>query len=235
MALYLNGEYLGYYNLIKLYDEDLDDYYDTSGELFKIQLEDFAADYPIQGDSEKKFPDDNDFGYLGRLLTNVSHMGTDDWVSWVEENGDLENIARYMVVRDFLGVQDTSRLNFYIYFYSGKFMILPWDNDRGFSYTPVGGNNLLTERMLESDSFRDTYRGLMEGLFLRDNEDNILDELEEYAENLEVLLDQSAQGEPGWFLEYSAFTEEYESIRNFLSERGEDILGSSSWSEILSE
>ena len=58
VALYLNDSYLGYYNIIPLYNEDLNDHYgaSSSGELFKICLHDFAEDIPIWGDSEKKFP-----------------------------------------------------------------------------------------------------------------------------------------------------------------------------------
>ncbi|OQY32371.1 MAG: hypothetical protein B6241_11100 [Spirochaetaceae bacterium 4572_59] len=235
LALYLNDEYLGYYNLVELYNEDLNDVYNSKGELFKIELWDFAKDYPIQGESEKKFPSNNDFGSLSRLLTNCANMEKEEWVSWIEENTDMENIARYMVVRDYFGVPDTSRLNFYIYF-SPKAVILPWDNDRGYTYSDVGGNNLFTERMLESDEFREIYTTLFQKYFFDDRPDNteyLIDDLQVYLDNLKELLEPSTQSDPAWFLEYSAFVEEYDSIVKFFADRGDEILASDAWTGLL--
>lgn len=235
VALLLNDKYLGYYNVVALYNEDLNDFYNADkGELFKIELSDFGYDFPIEGRSEKKFPDNNDFGSLNRLLTNCMNMDSDEWVSWVELNTDLESIASYMVVRDYFGTIDTGRLNFYLYF-SPEAVILPWDNDRGYTYCEVGGNNPLTERMLESDEFREIYTSLFTNYFLDDsaeNPDYLIDDLMIYLDDLRDLLDQSARVEPAYFLEYSAFIEEYESILRFFSERGETIFSSDKWKEL---
>lgn len=236
VALYMNDSYLGYYNIVELYNEDLNDFYNIDkGELFKIQLSDFGKDYPIEGSSEKKFPHNSDFGSLNRLLTNCMNMDSDEWVLWIEENTDLESIARYMIVRDYFGTIDTGRLNFYIYF-SPEAVILPWDNDRGYTYCDVGGNNPLTVRMLESDEFREIYTTLFKNCFLDDSAVNsayLIDDLITYLDDLRALLDQSARVEPAYFLEYSAFEDEYDSIFNFFENRGDSILASDAWNELL--
>ena len=160
-------------------------------------------------------------------------MDSGEWSQWIEENADMDEIARYMAVMDFFCVDDTSRLNFYIYFYDEKAVILPWDNDRGFHYGAIGGNNLLTERMLESKAFRELYCSHLKRLFLEDGEENILADLQSYLEEMSGLLEASVRVEPAYFLKYSDFLEEIESIKTFLKERPADILSRDEWSGFL--
>ena len=121
-ALFINGEYLGCYTKIKLYDQDTlkNDYYGISGQLFKCYFPKMGYDQPLSGRSEKKFPDDNDFSRLERLIYNVTYMDNEEWSRWLEANADRDLIARYMIVHDFLAVKDTSLTNFCVYDY-GKF------------------------------------------------------------------------------------------------------------------
>ncbi|OQY33755.1 MAG: hypothetical protein B6241_06790 [Spirochaetaceae bacterium 4572_59] len=235
-ALFVNDSYLGYYNEVELYNKKLNALYNTEkGELYKILLtdfgDDFPRDFPIYYRSEKKFPDNENFSLLSELLNNTANMSSQEWVEWVDENGDLENIARYMVVRDYFGIPDTDRLNFYIYFHE-KFMILPWDSDRGYCDTEIGGNNTLNHRMLESEEFRRIYTEMMNNLFLVEGPLNILDKLLSYLDLRRELLDPSVPSEPGFFLEQGDYVNEYESIKDFFNTRGESILKSRAWKKI---
>ena len=46
VSLYLNDEYLGYYNRLPLYTDDLDDSYGENGQLFKIKVFDMGEGNP---------------------------------------------------------------------------------------------------------------------------------------------------------------------------------------------
>lgn len=219
IALFLNNEYLGYYTVIDIYSENLQDSYGESGELFKIFLKDFGRDYPIQHLSEKKFPDNDDFSRFNRLLANAANMETSEWVPWIEENVHLEDMARYMVVRDFISMEDTYNSNFYVYF-DDKSRILPWDNDHYYLYGAFGGNNLLTRRMLESPTFKALYNELMDKHFIDQlSADFILDDLTDRMDELVILLDTAVRNSPVFYLEYNDFLAEESYISDFFTNR----------------
>jgi len=232
VALFLNDEYLGYYNIIRLYDEELNSIYGSSGELFKVRLYDMGRDYPAEGDSEKKFPSDNDYSRLTRLLVNAAHMKTEDWIPWIEENADLEQMAAYMVIRDYFGMEDTYETNFYLHF-DEKSRILPWDNDHNYTYSPIGGNNILTTRMLESPVFQGYYRDQFNSLFLQPGTENIIDDLRSHMNELAALLDTPATAEPALYLDYASFLSEQSHIDQFLTDRGPGILSAPGWADFF--
>ncbi len=226
IGLFLNNEYLGYYNRLPLYSEELDDHYGGSGQLFKIL---YMSDSPIRGRSEKKFPDDDDFSLLERLEANSRNMPTSQWVPWIEENVDLEDMARYMVVLDFFGVSNLSFSNYYIYFNNGA-RVLPWDHDHSYSYSEIGGNNRLTSRMLESSVFQDYYRDYFNQYFLDAGSENIVADLQSELADLAALLDAAAQIEPVYNIDYDDFLIEWAFIDTFLADRPTDIDTDPDWS-----
>ncbi|MDC7241212.1 MAG: CotH kinase family protein [Spirochaetales bacterium] len=235
LALFLNENYLGYYNMVRIYNDTLNDYYgDNNGELFKITF--FGTDFidsvdtvPIHGDSEKKFPDDNDFSLLDEFIAAAANLSNDEWIDWAEDHVDMEETAKYMAVRDFFGLIDTVRVNFYVYFHDEKALILPWDSDRGYSYDEIGGNNLLTFRMMDSPAFREHYRTQFNKLFLEAGDDNILDELEDHLDRMIDLLRPAVNSETAYFMDLGDFDEEAEEIRTFLTDRPDNILDDLGW------
>ena len=80
VGLFLNDEYLGCYNLITYYDEDV-----LGGELYKAFFEDYdhmENNHPLRSLSEKKFPDDDDFSNhfsyfcgckVNQLISNITN------------------------------------------------------------------------------------------------------------------------------------------------------------------
>jgi hypothetical protein len=219
IALFLNNEYLGYYTVIDIYSENLQETYGEPGELFKVFLTDFARDYPIQNLSEKKFPDNDDFSRFNRLLANAANMASSDWVLWIEQNVHLEDVARYMAVRDFLGMADTYNTNFYVYI-DEKSRILPWDNDHYYAYEQFGGDNLLTRRMLESPVFKALYNDTIDRHFIDTlSADYILDDLTNRKNELRNLLDTAVQNSPVFYLLYDDFIAEEAHITDFFANR----------------
>ncbi|OQY35521.1 MAG: hypothetical protein B6241_01055 [Spirochaetaceae bacterium 4572_59] len=233
VALYMNDEYLGYYNIISIYDEDVDDIYGEEGELYKIRFHDIGNGIPAEEDCEKKYPNDDDYSSLNLFLVYAEHLATEDWVPWIEENVDLESVASYMVVRDFLGISDTSMTNFYIYA-GDKYRILPWDNDRLYEYGGIGGNNVITKRMFESKAFQGYYRDQFNKYFLELGEANIIKKLCDYKEELEVLLEPAAEIDV-FYMDYDSYTYEMEYIDTFLNVRAANILSDSSWADFFNE
>ncbi|MDC7234659.1 MAG: CotH kinase family protein [Spirochaetales bacterium] len=228
IALYLNDEYMGYYNSLPLYNESVDDFFGEKGHLYKIRGFDLGKNVPAEEFSEKKFPDDDDFGPLNRYLVNAAHMSESDWISWAEANVHLEDLARYMVVRDFLGMADTYETNFYVYA-GAKYRILPWDNDHTYRYTPVGGDNALTRRMLESDAYARIYRDTFNALFLEPGEENLIGNMALYTDNLYDKLQTAVQAEPWFYLTAADFEAEKQHIEDFLSDRVDSILADPGW------
>jgi hypothetical protein len=233
-TLFLNGEHMGYYSRLPLYDSSIDDFFGEKGELFKIRVFDIGQDVPTQSMSEKKYPDDDDYSSLNLLLVNAAHMSTDDWVSWIEDHVDLENVARYMVVRDFFGSADTYNTNFYIYA-GDSYRILPWDNDHYYRYESIGGDNLLTTRMLESPLFQEHYKSVFNKYFLQSSEHNIIDSLKSYLETLYADLEEAVDLEPVFYLKSEDFDWEREFILSFLDDRADTILADPEWSGFFDE
>ncbi|MDC7218694.1 MAG: CotH kinase family protein [Spirochaetales bacterium] len=238
-GLFLNDSYLGYYNMVRLYDDSLNDYYDDAdGELFKITF--FDSDFvdsvesiPIHGDSEKKFPDDDDFTLLDEFIAAAANLSDEEWIDWAADHVDMEETAKYMAVRDFFGLVDTVRVNFYVYFHDEKALILPWDSDRGYTYDDIGGNNLLTYRMMDSPEFQEYYKEEFNKLFLVDGEDNILEDLEDYLDDMIALLRSTVNSESAYFLDLDDFDLEAEEIRTFLTDRPDDILDRDEWNSFF--
>ena len=234
VAHYMNGEYLGYYNIIRIYDETLDDAYGEEGELYKIRFHDPGNAIPAEENCEKKYPDDDDYSSLNTLLVYSEHLETSEWVPWIEENVDLESVAAYMAVRDFFSIADTSFTNFYIYA-GDKYRILPWDNDRMFSLEgSIGGNNVLTRRMLESDICKQYYIDIMADCFLGSGPGTyqyIIGDIQDRKDELELLLEPAAS-EDVFYMDYSSYLEEMSYIDDFLSSRPGIISADTTWLEL---
>lgn len=225
VALFINDKYEGYYNIVELYSEDLngvEQYNSPGGQLFKPDFELVPGNGDTHAMSEKKFPDDNNFGIYDRLLVNSENMGTSEWSDWIETEGvaDMDGIADYMVIRDFFGIRDTVRVNHYVYFNSRGFTFLPWDDDAGFTYGSIAGDSPITKRMVESTQFKEIYREKMKSYFL--DSEIVLDQARTYVENNYVLLKQAAEAEP--YFSYESFETEYDHLMTFFNERPQDII-----------
>lgn len=232
IAVYINDEYMGYYNTLPLYDEGVDDFFNEAGHLYKIRGFDLGYNVPAEEMSEKKYPDDGDFSPLSRYFVNAAHMDTESWVDWAEENVDLEDLARYMVVRDFVGMADTYETNFFVYA-GEKYRILPWDHDHTFQYTDIGGDNAFNTRMLESEKFADIYRDMFNSLFLEPGPDNLIADMENFTDNLYSEIRQAIYVEPWFFLEPEEFEAEKLFIDEFLTDRPGDILNDTGWKDFF--
>jgi CotH kinase protein len=232
IALYINDEYMGYYNTMPLYDEGVDEFFDESGHLYKIRGFDLGYNIPAEEMSEKKYPDDGDFSPLSRYFVNAAHMDSENWVNWVEENVDLEDFARYMVVRDFLGMADTYETNFYVYA-GEKYRILPWDHDHTYRYTEIGGDNALNTRMLESAEFAEIYRDTFNSLFLEAGVDNVIADMALFADNLYIDIQQAIYVEPWFYLDPEDFEAEKIFLDTFMADRPQDILNDPGWQDFF--
>jgi hypothetical protein len=242
-ALFVNDEYLGCYNWIEIYSEaDLYDHYQgKNAELFKALFDEMGEDQPLNHLCEKKFPDDSDFTTLNTLIYNAKSMDAADWSEWVAANVDIEDVVTYLVVHNYLGVHDTSRLNFYIYNY-GKILILPWDNENSFNLTgqSLDGNNLLTRRLLEIPTIRADYNSEMQRLFLCDatsdlssdpridltnpeSTGNIVDDLVTEAQSIFAEIDSAMYHDPTFYITYDMFLSKQSELLYFLYNRSAEI------------
>ena len=183
IGLFLNGEYLGCYNLITYYDENI-----IGGELYKCYFPHFdhmENNHPITSLSKKKFPDDDEnLVNLGILVAAVTNLSYDEWHRFVLKNVDVEQMAAYMVVHDFFTVTDTKRTNYYMH-YDGKYRMLPWDNencmmeDRS-DYNPFDDNQIVA-RLSEIPEIKAAYNRIMGDLFTGGGSTCILDTLKDEA------------------------------------------------------
>ncbi|MBN1700063.1 MAG: CotH kinase family protein [Spirochaetales bacterium] len=226
-ALFVNGEYIGCYTKIPIYNEDdLEAWYGESDtQLFKCHFGNMGFDLPLHYRSEKCFPDDSDFTTLDRLVYNVAHMGDEEWNAWMDEYIDKDDFIRYMVVHDFCAVRDTSIQNFYIYHHD-TVSILPWDN--GISMNPdnipaVGGHNILTGRILENTEMKTRYNAMLELLFIQAGESNITDDMTDELERIYAEIDRAVYHEPTYYIDYSDFINKKNRLMTFLSERSASI------------
>jgi hypothetical protein len=226
VGLFLNDSYLGYYCMIRMYSEDLNGHYgDPDGQLFKFHnLADESA--------EKKFPDDGDNSLFQQLMANVEQLPSDRWVEWCEEHVDLESVAKYVAVSDYLGIWDIRTKNFYVYF-GDRVRVLPWDNDHGLCYSGPGGDDAITERLFESPLFLESYRDHLKAYFLEEGPDNIVSLLEQRLDELAAQLDTAAQNSPVFYLTYQGFLDEKAAFETFLDTRSGQILSDSKWAEFV--
>ena len=164
VALFVNGEYLGYYVRVDMYEEKQLNRYKKGNmsELFKVFINHFDSN-PLYETTEKKFPKDKNFSSLELLVTNLNRMSDAEWNAWVEKYIDIDDFIRYMVVHNYFGVEDTEAQNYYIYNY-GKLVFLPWDNELGMKleYDCFLGNNKLVKRILAVPSVKAAYTQAME-------------------------------------------------------------------------
>ena len=218
VGLFLNDEYLGCYNLITYYDEDV-----LGGELYKTFFEDYdhmENNHPLRSLCEKKFPDDDDFSNLENLLAAVTTFSDAKWQEYVLKNVDIEKVASYLAVHDFLLVKDTFKTNLYIA-YNGKFYLLPWDNESCIGYNErtyeMGGDNQLTRRLVSVPEVKAAYNRRMKELFM---DDGILSTLKADTEKMFAAADTAVKNDPNITDGYDKFLKEKEKFLRFLSPSG---------------
>ena len=218
IGLFLNDEYLGCYNLITYYDEDI-----LGGELYKSYFEDYdhmENNHPLRSLSEKKFPDDDNFSNLETLLAAVTTFSDEEWQEFVLKNVDIEKTASYLAVHDFLLVNDTFRTNLYIA-YNKKFYLLPWDNESCMGYNErtykMGGDNQLTKRLVSVPEVKAAYNRRMKELFM---DDGILSTLKSDTEKMFDTADTAMKNDPNFKDGYGKYLQEKERFLKFLSPTG---------------
>lgn len=197
IALYINDEYLGCYNLITYYDEDI-----IGGELYKCYFTDYdhmENNHPITSLSKKKFPEDDNFVNLGILISAVINLSDDEWCQFVLKNIDVEQTVLYLVVHDFLAVIDTGCTNFYMH-YDGKYRIVPWDNEQCMrknrkEYYPCNDNQLI-RRLAAVPEVKAAYNNKMQKLFVGGGTECILDQLQTEATNMFDNLATAMESDP---------------------------------------
>jgi hypothetical protein len=241
VGLYINNEYLGYYNRLVMYNEkDLKSHYNgKDAELFKANFLDMGNDIPLHSLSEKKFPDDNDFSNLDILIYYAKTMSDEEWSQWIEKYMDRDEIVKYLAVCNFLAVRDIAYLNFYVYNY-GRMLFLPWDNERCMDLdnpTLLIGNSMLTKKLLRDPYIRSQYNNSFRKLFLTDREniedylnldeplltENIIDDLLVELERIVLEVEPAILNEPTDYFTYDEFLEEVQRIRAFLYGRSSQI------------
>lgn len=243
LALFINDVYLGAYNKITMYSEsELRGHYEGKpGELFKAFFLDMGYDVPLESLSEKKFPDDDDFSSLNTLIYNAHYLNDTEWKSWVDSYVNRDDIVKYLVVHDYLGVADTFRTNFYVYNY-GKMLMLPWDNEASFRIgsTEYGGDNLLTLRLAQDPYIRSEYNSEMGRLFLSgtadvtsdpakfdlldpEGTDAIVDDLIVEAGRVFTEIDRAMYYDPTSYVTYDNFLSGKADVLSFLYNRSVEI------------
>ena len=218
IGLFLNDEYLGCYNLITYYDEDV-----LGGELYKSYFEDYnhmENNHPLHSLSEKKFPDDDNFTNLDNLLAALTTYSDAKWRDYVLENVDVEKVASYLAVHDFLLVKDTFRTNLYIA-YSGKFFLLPWDNESCIGYNAdtyeMGGDNQLTKRLVAVPEVKEAYNRRMKELFI---DDGILSTLRGELDAVFEDASGAVKSDPYYKNDYKDFLDNKAEVMQFFSDTG---------------
>ena len=179
VGLFLNDSYLGCYNFITYYHEDI-----LKGELYKCVIKDSDCmdnNHPLRSKSDKKYPEDGDFSNLEHLLAVLITTSDADWNQFVNKNVDIEEVASYMAAHDFLTVVDTRGANFYIN-YDGKYRLIPWDNERcllknSSSYV-ICNDNQLIRRLAAVPEVKVAYNRRMQDLFIGGGASCILDQLQ---------------------------------------------------------
>lgn len=218
IGLFLNDEYLGCYNLITYYDEDI-----LGGELYKSYFKDYdhmENNHPLRSLCEKKFPEDDDFSNLENLLAAVTTYSPVKWRDYVLKNVDIEKVASYLAVHDFLLVEDTFMTNLYIA-YNKKFYLLPWDNESCMGYNDkgyeMGGDNQLTRRLVAVPEVKAAYNRRMKELFM---DNGILSTLRADTVKMFDDADTAMKNDPNFRDGYNKYLTEKERFLKFLSPSG---------------
>ncbi|MDC7218906.1 MAG: CotH kinase family protein [Spirochaetales bacterium] len=194
-ALFLNDEYLGYYDIVPLYDgEDLMDFYNADSlELYKAHFCEyegnnaFGDEHPLQSLTEKKYPDDDDYEGLNSMIITFLELDDEEWYDWVEDNFDVEATASYCAAHKLLQAQETELFNHYLLIVDGLYTFLPWDNEQCL-FDDYSENELgtLHKRLLQDGSpVKSRYDEIM-AAFVDDSSayseypQNLLDRVSEY-------------------------------------------------------
>ena len=233
-ALFVNDEYIGYYSKVDIYtQEELESYKKGSiSELFKVHLLSYSES-PLYSQSEKKFPEDDDFSSLETLIYNVMTMSDSVWEAWVLNYIDIDDFVRYMVVHDFFGVTDTTIQNYYIYNY-GKMLILPWDNELGMNidFSDFYGHNRLTERILEIASVKAEYEAEMKKFAVSVNPSDpdydpyypsLLNSMKNKINEWYSASYNAVKNDPLFLYDINDFTDMKDYILNFIDNRPAEI------------
>ncbi len=206
VALFLNDEYLGCYNLITYYDPST-----MAGEFYKIWFKaknNLDLNHPLSSLSEKKFPKDNNLSNLEQLeyaCTSLSHA---EWCDFVNQHVDVVKTAAYLVVHDFLTVIDTARTNYYIQ-YDGKYRMIPWDNEQCLIKDRADyllcTENQLVSRLASVPEMKTAYNQIMQKLFTGGGADCILEQLSAEAATMFDNLTPAMENDPVFHMSRQEF------------------------------
>lgn len=217
IALFLNDEYLGCYNLITYYSPDT-----MAGELYKFNISarfDMGRNHPLVSYCEKKFPDDDDLSNLEHIFAACTTFSDDKWCAFVNTHVDVEKTAAYLAIHDFLTVTDTTRTNFYIQ-YDGKYRIIPWDNElcmiKDRSSYKLCYDNQFINRIGIVPEIRAAYNQIMEKLFTGGGDTCILDALKEEAADMFDKLIPAIEKDPLFAMSRQQFMAEKAYVLNYL-------------------
>lgn len=217
VALFLNDEYLGCYNLITYYSLDT-----ISGELYKFNTSarfDFGNNQPLVSYCEKKIPDDDDLSNLEHLFCACSTLSDEEWCSFVNTNVDVDKTAAYLAIHDFLTVTDTTRNNLYIQ-YDGKFRLIPWDNElcmiKDRSGYKLCFDNQLINRLGIVPELKAAYNRIMGELFTDGGDTCILDALKEEAAVMFDKLAPAIEKDPAFATSRQRFMAEKAYVLGYL-------------------
>lgn len=213
VVLFLNGEYLGCYNLITYYSPEK-----VSGELYKTWFKyttDMDRCHPLSSLCEKKFPEDEDMSTLEYLIYACSSLSGTDWQEFVNQHVDIEKTAAYLAVHDFLTVIDTQHTNYYIQ-YDGKYRIIPWDNEQSLlssrkKYTLCNGNQLVRKLAIVPE-VKAAYNQKMQTLFTGGEDSCILDTLQAEAAAMFDRLATAMKNDP----EFGTSRQDFMKIKSFV-------------------
>ena len=217
VALFLNDEYLGCYNLITYYSPDT-----MVGELYKFNISarfDLGNNHPLVSYCEKKFPKDDDLSNLEHLFAACSTFSDEEWCSFVNTHMDVEKTAAYLVIHDFLTVTDTTRTNFYIQ-YDGKYRIIPWDNEmcmiKDRKNYKLCFDNQFINRLGKVPELKVAYNRIMGELFTGGGETCILDTLKAEAADMFDKLAPAMEKDPLFGMSRQKFMAEKAYVLNYL-------------------
>ncbi len=217
VALFLNDEYLGCYNLVTYYSSD-----NISGELYKFNVSaggDLGRNHPLLSYCEKKIPKDKDLSNLEHLFCACSTLSDSDWRDFVNTYVDVDKTAAYLVIHDFLTVTDTTRTNFYIQ-YDGKYRLIPWDNElcmiKNRNNYKLCTDNQLIERLGIVPEMKAAYNRIMGELFTGGGYTCILDTLKAEAADMFDRLAPAMEKDPRFPMNRQQFMAEKTYVLNYL-------------------
>jgi len=202
----VNGEDLGIYTTLEVYDELMlaDHFPDASGKLYEGQISDFRPGslQTFQSKNQKGIDERDELFALSRAL----RADDEDLLERLEPLVDLEAFFTFWATESLIGHWDSysgNTNNFFVYLEptSGKFHFIPWGTDGIFSTNPflrrpapasVAAFGLLANRLYGVRESRDRYiERLQELLNTIWDEEKILSEVD----RLEALLAPHADAE----------------------------------------